>query len=87
MIKQDNIISISEMRTNTENVLKRLESREAYYLFSRSKPKAVLLDFDYFADLQEMLEDQFDSHELLLVEDKEIDDATDWQIFKAKITA
>ena len=87
MIKQDNIISISEMRTNTENVLKRLESRQAYYLFSRSKPKAVLLDFDYFADLQEMLEDHLDSQELLSIEDKEIDEATNWKTFKAKIAA
>ena len=79
MITKDNIIPISKMRSDTKAVLKKLRSHQPLYLFSRSSPKAVLLDIDDYASMQEIVEDYFDSQELLSVTNKEIAEAEDFE--------
>jgi prevent-host-death family protein len=59
-----NTISISNLRQNTANVVNKIaKSKEPKIILQRSKPKAVLVDVDYFEALEEMLLDLTDSNE------------------------
>lgn len=86
MITSSNIVSISQMRKDTESVMKKIAGTEhPLYLFSRSKIKAVIVNPEKFAEMQEMIEDYLDAQELLTVDNDELVKAEDWQKTKAKI--
>jgi PHD/YefM family antitoxin component YafN of YafNO toxin-antitoxin module len=86
MITNDNIVSISQMRKETDEVLKKISAKgRPVYLFSRSRVKAVLLDPEHFAKMQEVNENYLDQQELLSVDEAEISGALDWDKVKAKL--
>ena len=57
-------LSVSDLRQKTKSVLKTVVSKQqSFIILQRSKPKAVLVDVDYFKALEEMLLDYTDSKE------------------------
>ena len=46
-------LAISKFRAQTEQTLKTLGEKEGYLIFSRSKPKAVLLDVQKYRKTQD----------------------------------
>ena len=86
MITKENTLSVSTLRQNTAEVLRKIDqTEEPLYIFRRSEPAAVLLDIDHFNFLEGVLEDFLDSQELLSVSEKEIKKATPWKDFKKKL--
>lgn len=86
MITNKNIVSISQMRKETEAVLKKIDQKDVpLYLFSRSKIKAVLLNPEKYAEMQEIIEDYYDQQELLSVTEKELRSAQDWDKVKSEL--
>ena len=57
-------LAISKFRSQTEQTLKTLDEKEGYLIFSRSEPKAVLLDIKRYRQTQELVEDLLDAAEL-----------------------
>lgn len=56
-----NTFTTTELRNNIPKALNEVEEKdEAFYIISRSRPKAVLLNVDYFNKLREMIEDYKD---------------------------
>lgn len=55
-----NVKTVTDMRTKTQNVLKSVSEQGIAYIFDRSKPKAVIIDIDSFAHLQNIIEDYYD---------------------------
>ena len=59
-----NTISVSQLRAETAKILARVTScQEAAVIMQRSKPRAVLVDYDYFQALEEVALDASDAHE------------------------
>ena len=86
MLTNDDIVSISQMRKNTDEVLKKVSARDRpVYLFSRSKIKAILLDPVSFARMQKINENYLDQQELLSVDEDELAGALDWDKVKANL--
>jgi len=86
MITDKNVISISQMRKETESVLDKVKNLgQPVYLFSRSQIKAVLLNPEEFAKMQELIENYHDQRELLGVTEDELKQAEDWNKVKAKV--
>lgn len=86
MITNKNIVSISQMRKETESVLNKVEKLDMpLYLFSRSKIKAVLLNPDKYAEMQEIIEDYSDQQELLSISKDELKSAKDWNKAKSDL--
>ena len=57
-------LSVSDLRQKTKSVLKTVASKQqSFVILQRSKPKAVLVDVEYFKALEEMLLDCTDSKE------------------------
>jgi len=54
----DKIISISDLRTNATNVIKELPQTGSKYIFVHNKPKAVLVDIDWYDNVSK----SFDQH-------------------------
>lgn len=48
----DKIISISDLRTNATNIIKKLPEVGEKYIFIHNKPKAVLIDSEIFEFLE-----------------------------------
>lgn len=58
MLDPKNVLSVTELKTNTAKVLERVsKTKEPIYIMSRSKPKAVLLDLERYNHIEEALED------------------------------
>jgi len=58
MLDPKNVLSVTELKTNTAKVLERVsKTKEPIYIMSRSKPKAVLLDLEKYNHIEEALED------------------------------
>lgn len=88
MITNNNIVSISQMRKDTDMVMKKVDKMDLpIYLFSRSKIKAVLINPLKFAQMQEMIEDYLDGQELLAIGQDELEKAEDWQKVKTELLA
>lgn len=88
MITNKNIVSISQMRKETESVLDKVDKLDMpLYLFSRSKIKAVLVNPEKYAEMQEIIDDYFDQKELLSVTDEELKSARDWSEVREEIKA
>ena len=86
MITKDNIVSISQMRKETERILKKIDHTDRpLYLFSRSQIKAVLVNPEEFAKMQQMVEDYLDQQELLGVSADELKGGENWEKVKAQI--
>lgn len=87
MITNKNIVSISQMRKETESVLDKVEKLDMpLYLFSHSKIKAVLLNPDKYAEMQKIVEDYFDQQELLSISNDELKSAEDWNKVKSNFS-
>jgi PHD/YefM family antitoxin component YafN of YafNO toxin-antitoxin module len=84
MITENNTASISQMRKETEMVLKKADHLPVY-LFSRSQIKAVLVNPGEFAKMQEMVENYLDQQELLGISADEMRKGDDWEKAKAQI--
>ncbi|OGK16044.1 hypothetical protein A2690_01345 [Candidatus Roizmanbacteria bacterium RIFCSPHIGHO2_01_FULL_39_12b] len=57
-------ISISELRQNATGAINRVvDSQRPVVIVTRSKPKAVLVDFNYFNSLEEAIMDLTDAAE------------------------
>lgn len=85
MITKESILSVSDFRKNAATVLEEVGAGNGpFYLFSRSKPKAVLLDFDDFSKLQEAYEDISDMREIIAISKKDIKKGIPWEDFKKK---
>ncbi len=63
----DKIISISDLRTNATNVIKELPQTGSKYIFVHNKPKAVLVDIDWYDNVSK----SFDQHWIEMVEPDE----------------
>ena len=62
LIPTSNTIStVTDLRINTIKVLKDVQKNGMKYVFSRSKPEAVLLSMDEYRRMIEKIEDQTDS--------------------------
>jgi prevent-host-death family protein len=60
----NNTISISDLRQNTAAAIKSvISNKQPSIIFQRSKPKAVLVDYHYFQDLEEAVQDLSDAKE------------------------
>ena len=60
----NNTISISELRQNTAAAIKSvITNKQPFVIFQRSKPKAVLVDYLYFQNLEEAVLDLSDAKE------------------------
>lgn len=87
MITNENIVSISQMRKDTDLVMKKIDSLDSpIYLFSRSKIKAVLVNPVKYAEMQKMAEDFLDQQELMAINQDELNKAKDWQKTKSTIS-
>lgn len=85
MITNKNIVLISQIRKNAEMVMHKIDkSDQPLYLFSRSKIKAVMLNPEKFAQMQEMIENYLDQQTLLSVDKGEMAKAEDWNKVKIK---
>ncbi len=60
MMNYNNISTISDLRFKTKKVLKKAHT-EPLFLFHRSSPKGVLLSFEIYQEIMNLLEDYFDS--------------------------
>jgi prevent-host-death family protein len=59
-----NTISVSQLRAETAKLLARVTSgQEASVIMQRSKPKAVLVDYNYYQALEEAALDASDARE------------------------
>ncbi|PIT97408.1 hypothetical protein COT77_01485 [Candidatus Berkelbacteria bacterium CG10_big_fil_rev_8_21_14_0_10_41_12] len=86
MITKNNIIPISQIRKEAEKVLDKISRNDQpFYLFSRSQIKAVLVNPEKFAEMQEMVEDYLDQQELLKVTPDELKTAEEWTRAKSKL--
>jgi PHD/YefM family antitoxin component YafN of YafNO toxin-antitoxin module len=86
MITNNNIVSISQMRKETDAVMRKIDSSDQpVYLFSRSKIKAVMINPDKFAEMQEIIEDYEDQKALMSIGKKELELAEDWEKIKTKL--
>ncbi len=63
-----NVKTITDMREDALGLLNLVKKNGVTYIFYRSEPKAVMLDIDEFARMQELLEDYFDSQEAIKLE-------------------
>lgn len=59
-----NTLSISQLRQNTAEAINSVvTSKQPTVIFQRSKPKAVLVDYDYYNTLEESVLDFLDAKE------------------------
>lgn len=59
-----NSVTISELRRNVAQVMKNMvREKTPYVIMQRSKPKAVLVEYDYYNALEEAVLDLTDSRE------------------------
>lgn len=64
MLKADNIKTITDMRQNTLALLEYVQkSDEPVIILQRSKPKGVLLGFEKYQKMVELIEDYLDTIE------------------------
>ncbi|MBI2641218.1 type II toxin-antitoxin system prevent-host-death family antitoxin [Candidatus Roizmanbacteria bacterium] len=63
-----NVKTITDMREDALGLLELVKKQGVTYIFHRSKPKAVMIDVDEFARIQELLEDYFDTQEAIKLE-------------------
>lgn len=57
-----NVKTITDMRERTLKLLEEVKKgRGPFYIFHRSKPKAVLINIDEYQKIHDLLEDYFDS--------------------------
>ena len=86
MITNNNVVSISQMRKDTDMVMDKIDKLDIpIYLFSRSKIKAVLVNPEKYAEMEEMIEDYLDQKELLSIDKNEISQAEDWEKAKSSL--
>jgi len=86
MITNNNIVSISQMRKDTDTVMRKIDNiDQPVYLFSRSKIKAVMIHPDKFAKMQEIIEDYEDQKALLAVGKTELAVAEKWDKIKTEL--
>ncbi len=55
-----NVKTITDMREDALGLLDRVQKEGLTYIFHRSKPRAVLMDIDSFAQMQKLIEDYED---------------------------
>ena len=56
-----NTVSVTDLRQDATNILNNVvASQNPYYVIQNSKPRVVMLDAEYYANLQETLEDFMD---------------------------
>ncbi len=55
-----NVKTITDMREDALGLLNRVQEEGLAYIFHRSKPKAVLIDIESFAQMQKTIEDYED---------------------------
>ncbi len=59
-----NLTSISDLRQNVANIIDQITTtQKSVTIMKRSKPKAVLVDYEYFIALEEAILDLTDSQE------------------------
>lgn len=59
-----NTLSISQLRQNTAEAINSVvASKQPTVIFQRSKPKAVLVDYDYYNTLEDSVLDFLDARE------------------------
>ena len=86
MITNENVVSISQIRKETDAVLKKIDRFDRpYYLFSRSQIKAVLINPNEFAKMQQIVEDYLDQQELLKITGDELKTGRDFKKVKPEI--
>lgn len=56
-----NTKTITDLREKTVEILEQTKKTGPTFIFHRSRPKAVMLSVDEYANIIEMLEDYFDS--------------------------
>jgi len=56
-----NTKTITDLREDALNILNQIDEQKLFYIFYRSKPKAVLIDINEFSNIQELLEDYLDT--------------------------
>ena len=56
-----NTKTITDLRENTVGILEQTKKTGPTFIFHRSRPKAVMLSIEEYANLIEMLEDYMDS--------------------------
>ncbi len=61
-----NTVSITDLKQNTADVVKRVKTGEPLVVMQRSEPAAVLVDPDYYELLEEALEDLEDLRDIEL---------------------
>lgn len=85
MITKDNVVSVSKLRQNVGQAIKKaVAEKEPIYIFRGSEPQAVLLDIESYNAFAIAVEDFLDAQELLNVGAEELKDAAPWKEFKKK---
>lgn len=56
-----NTKTITDLRENTVGILERTKKMGPTYIFHRSRPKAVLLSIEEYANMVDLIEDYLDS--------------------------
>ncbi len=86
MITNNNIVSISQMRKDTDMVMRKIDnSDQPIYLLSRSKIKAVMVHPDKFAEMQQIIEDYEDQKALMAISKTELATAEKWDDIKSEL--
>ncbi|MBW7960478.1 type II toxin-antitoxin system prevent-host-death family antitoxin [Patescibacteria group bacterium] len=67
-----NVKTITDMREDALGLLEGVKKHGITYIFHRSKPKAVIMDVDEFAKIQELIEDHLDELEAKELEKKPV---------------
>ena len=60
----DQVVAISELRNNATKIINNLSGENAKYIFVHNKPKAVLVDVDWF----EKVNNHYDKHGVEIVQ-------------------
>ena len=56
MPSKNNICTVSDMRKDPQNLLRRVEREDILYVYNKSKIQAVMLSIDFFNNLNSQLE-------------------------------